>query len=95
MSNKLKYINFENIGLVIFETHVQHSTMKQLVGHISLFRLASVTSPMRTSVATRPAATEDQLAWAWRALLRTHRPLRVVKNRGYMRTPYRSPQEAV
>lgn len=30
---KLKYINFEHIGLVIFEEFVQHATMKQLVGH--------------------------------------------------------------
>jgi hypothetical protein len=30
---KLKYINFEHIGLVIFETTVGHDTMRQLVGH--------------------------------------------------------------
>jgi hypothetical protein len=29
---KLKYINFKKIGLVIFEPHVQHTTMKQMVG---------------------------------------------------------------
>lgn len=30
---KLKYINFEHIGLVIFETTISHDTMRQLVGH--------------------------------------------------------------
>ena len=30
---KLKYINFEHVGLVIFETTVNHDVMKQLVGH--------------------------------------------------------------
>ena len=30
---RMKYINFEHIGLVIFEDAVQHSTMRQLVGH--------------------------------------------------------------
>lgn len=33
MARKMKYINFENIGLVIFETNVNHDSMRQLVGH--------------------------------------------------------------
>lgn len=33
---KLKYITFEHIGMVIFETTVGHDTMKQLVGHKAL-----------------------------------------------------------
>jgi hypothetical protein len=33
---KLKYINFEHIGLVIFETAIGHDTMKQLVGHTAI-----------------------------------------------------------
>lgn len=33
---KLKYINFEHIGLVIFEESVQHYNMQQIVGHKAL-----------------------------------------------------------
>lgn len=32
MSGKMKYINFKNIGLVIFETTVTHSDMKNMIG---------------------------------------------------------------
>ena len=32
MSN-MKYINFENIGIVIFPELIQHSDMAQIVGH--------------------------------------------------------------
>ena len=33
MSRELKYINFDHIGLVIFDTTVGHDTMRQLIGH--------------------------------------------------------------
>lgn len=34
--SKMKYINFEHIGIVIFGSIIDHGTMQQLVGHKAL-----------------------------------------------------------
>jgi len=53
MSNKVKYINFEHIGLVMFEGTIDHSSMAKNIG-FKVLSAGFVNLPFEDSLGNKP-----------------------------------------